>query len=364
MRKCKFRSLTYLLLIMLVFLAVGCAANLPDQNNESEGNLQNETIEDNDKTYSEFEKIREKSDEFLKKNKPISISAQELYEKAILGNDPSYYLVDIRGGSHFAAAHITSSINIPYADTWKQLKVELLPKDKKIVLICYSGHTSSQTAAFWGMLGLDVVALENGMAGWSTYESIIGSTSLACETFDYPLVTENNNEIMENSLPTINEGITEETSLLLKVSEKYLKGSYAPVILASEVKEKILEGAEANNYFLVDIRTNQHYQKGYIAQSINIPLQQLVQVENLKKLPNDRKIIVIGYDGHDASQAVRLLVQLGYSATALKDGIRVWNGNEEITGIQGISCENVKNLPTEQLNYQPKDNSAPATCSG
>ena len=90
MRKCKFRSLTYLLLIMLVFLAVGCAANLPDQNNESEGNLQNETIEDNDKTYSEFEKIREKSDEFLKKNKPISISAQELYEKAILGNDPSY----------------------------------------------------------------------------------------------------------------------------------------------------------------------------------------------------------------------------------------------------------------------------------
>ena len=123
-------------------------------------------------------------------------------------------------------------------------------------------------------------------------------------------------------------------------------------------------GAEANNYFLVDIRTNQHYQKGYIAQSINIPLQQLVQVENLKKLPNDRKIIVIGYDGHDASQAVRLLVQLGYSATALKDGIRVWNGNEEITGIQGISCENVKNLPTEQLNYQPKDNSAPATCSG
>ena len=125
-----------------------------------------------------------------------------------------------------------------------------------------------------------------------------------------------------------------------------------------------MDTAEVNNYFLVDIRANQHYHNGHISGSINIPFQQLVQMENLKKLPSDKKLILIGYDGHDASQAVRLLVQLGYSATALKDGIRVWNGNEEITGIQGISCENVKNLPTEQLNYQPKTDSAPATCSG
>jgi len=363
MRKYKLDFLKYSLLILLIFLVVGCAANIPNQDKELDSSLQIETIQNNENVYSEFELIREKTEDFLKQNKPISISAQELYEKAILGNDPNYYLVDIRGGSHFAAAYIPGSVNIPYEDTWKQLKLELLPKDKKIVLICYSGHTSSQTATFWGMLGFDAVALENGMAGWSTYESIIGSTPLACEPFDYPLVSENNIEIMENSLPAIKEGITDATNLLIKVSEIYIKGSYAPVILASEVEE-VLESAEVNNYFLVDVRANQHYHNGHIAGSINIPFQQLVQKENLKKLPNDRKIILIGYDGHDASQAVRLLVQLGYSATALKDGIRVWNGNAEVTGIQGINCGNVKNLPTEQLNYQPKTDSAPATCSG
>ncbi|MDK2822914.1 MAG: sulfur-carrier protein adenylyltransferase/sulfurtransferase [Clostridia bacterium] len=356
------RLLSYFLVVFLALSLVGCAANVPEGTKNIENSMSKST-NGSEKSNNEFEIIRQVSDKFLKNNKVKLITARELYERVILTGDKSFHIVDIRGGSHFAEAHIPGSINIPYGETWKELKTEFLPRDKKIVLVCYSGHTSSQTAAFWGMLGFDVVVLKNGMAGWSKYEQFIGSTPLACEPFDFPLVSDVVKE-QSFSLPVIKEGITDPTSLIRKRSENYLKGNFSPVILAKDVKERIVDGIEGNNFYLVDIRTLEHYQTGHIAGSINIPLKTVAEIDSLKKLPTDKKIIVIGYDGHDASQVVRILVQLGYNATAMKDGIRIWNGNEQVTGIQGINCANVKNLPTDKLNYKPKTDSAPATCSG
>jgi rhodanese-related sulfurtransferase len=98
--------------------------------------------------------------------------------KKALDKDPSkYFLLDIRKPEDFKSGHIKGSKNI----FWKDLldNLDVLPKDKKIVLICYVGQTSSQMLVSLSLLKYDVISLKFGMgispvegipvAGWLDY---------------------------------------------------------------------------------------------------------------------------------------------------------------------------------------------------
>lgn len=98
--------------------------------------------------------------------------------KKDLDKDPNkYFLLDIRKSEDFKKGHIKGAKNI----FWKELlnNLDKIPNDKKIVLICYVGHTASQMLVFLQMLGYDVIALKFGMgvspvegipvAGWFDY---------------------------------------------------------------------------------------------------------------------------------------------------------------------------------------------------
>ncbi|MCO5261155.1 MAG: rhodanese-like domain-containing protein [Crocinitomicaceae bacterium] len=58
-------------------------------------------------------------------------------------NRLTYYIIDVREQYEFEFSHISSE-NIPMADVIKQL--EILPRDKKVVLICNSGNRAEPLA--------------------------------------------------------------------------------------------------------------------------------------------------------------------------------------------------------------------------
>jgi rhodanese-related sulfurtransferase len=100
----------------------------------------------------------------------------ELYQA--LGKDPDqFFLLDVRKPEDFKRGHIKGSTNIFWLDLMDNLNK--LPTDKKIVLICYVGHTTSQVLVILRLLGYDVVALKFGLgrspvqgvpvAGWLDY---------------------------------------------------------------------------------------------------------------------------------------------------------------------------------------------------
>jgi rhodanese-related sulfurtransferase len=92
--------------------------------------------------------------------------------KRILDNDvEDLFLLDIRKPEDYIKGHIPGSTNIFWLDLFKPESLEKLPKDKTIVLICYVGHTASQSMAFLELLGYDVVVLKFGM-GISPVEEI------------------------------------------------------------------------------------------------------------------------------------------------------------------------------------------------
>ena len=98
--------------------------------------------------------------------------------KKSLDKDPKkYFLLDIRKPEDYKKGHIKGTKNI----FWKDLlnRLDELPTDKTIVIICYVGHTASQMLISLRLLGYRAIALKFGMgispiegipvAGWVDY---------------------------------------------------------------------------------------------------------------------------------------------------------------------------------------------------
>ncbi|MBS4026753.1 MAG: rhodanese-like domain-containing protein [Clostridia bacterium] len=294
---------------------------------------------------NQFELLAEASDLFFKENRIQIMEPADVYNKVLLIGNPNYYVVDLRLSGHFAGGSIQGSVNIPYSSTWRMGQIAKLPKDKKLVLVCYSGHTASQTAAFWTMLGYDVAVMRYGMAGWTKNKDIIGSGTLPCAPFDNPISQEPIQFNDSYTLPGIDEEVTNLAELIAKQSEKFLTSGKGSVITIGTVQTRIVEGNE-DGLLLVDIRQSQDYQAGHLPGAINIPFQSLAEPANLEKLPSDKTVVLICYNGHFASQAARVLNQLGYETVAMKDGMSAWTPDSAIIGANPIDCSWIVDYPT------------------
>ena len=87
------------------------------------------------------------------------ITPEELHKKDL----SKFFLLDIRKPEDFKKGHIKGAKNIFWLNLLDDKNLKKLPKDKKIVLICYVGHTSSQMMVSLKLLGYDVISLKFGM---------------------------------------------------------------------------------------------------------------------------------------------------------------------------------------------------------
>ena len=101
----------------------------------------------------------------------------DLYKLVKKGTPHDLFIIDLRKPEDFAKGHIKGAVNIFWLDIIKNLNK--LPIDKKIVLYCYVGHTSSQVLVLLKLLGYEVLSLKFGLgispvkgipiAGWVNY---------------------------------------------------------------------------------------------------------------------------------------------------------------------------------------------------
>ena len=89
------------------------------------------------------------------------ISSTSLNEK-LQAADDSIFVLSIRQPDAYAEGHIPTAINIPWAAGMNE-QFNTLPRDKTIVVQCYSGQTAGQTTAVLRFLGYDAVSLNGGM---------------------------------------------------------------------------------------------------------------------------------------------------------------------------------------------------------
>ena len=72
----------------------------------------------------------------------------------------------------------------------------------------------------------------------------------------------------------------------------------------------------------LDVRTDQEYQAGHIADSLHIPLQELPDRKD--ELDGDRPVVVVCQVGQRSGLAASFLAEHGYDASNLDGGLESW----------------------------------------
>ncbi|MEW6019861.1 MAG: rhodanese-like domain-containing protein, partial [Pseudomonadota bacterium] len=244
-----------------------------------------------------------------------TISAAKLSEKLAGADKATLFLVDIRSKADYDKGHIEGATQIDFKQWAASDNLAKLPKDKKIVVICYTGNTAAQTAMGMRMLGFDAIVLRAGMNGW-TQTGMTQTVVNDLATTDNPVVT-TPSTVQAKDAPAGGQELTkpsdsEYQTLAEKANSMMSKmpgdGEYANnTIAAAKLSEKLGNAAEKDKVFVVDIRSKADFDKGHIDGAVNIPYLSVAVPDNLKLLPKDKKVVVVCYTGNTAGQITTLL---------------------------------------------------------
>ena len=83
---------------------------------------------------------------------------------------------------------------------------------------------------------------------------------------------------------------------------------------------------EEKDYILLDVRTKEEYDSGYIPGAINIPLSEINETTIIALPDKSQKILVYCRSGNRSKQASEKLVKLGYKNIIEIGGINSWKG--------------------------------------
>lgn len=269
---------------------------------------------------SEFDVIATAADDYL--NAPttvFNISSKDLLLK-MLDGDP--YILSIRSSADYTTGHIPGAVNMSAQNLFKPENLVKLPRDKKIYVYCYTGHTGSQVAALLNLCGYDATNLTWGIMGW-TKDTSVATKQFSNPTTDLPTET-TVNESTTTTLPTLDyTSSTDESEIIQAACDNYASSGFKN-ITANVLYGLITDGDPTNDPIIVSVRKAADYATGHIPGAINILSTGIAKTENLPKLNPDKQIVVYCYTGRSGSQATAILNTLGYDAVNLLWGISGW----------------------------------------
>lgn len=351
---------TGLLMGTLLLTATGCnseeASVMADEENENQNEQEQETsVETN-----VFSDLMEMSAAYMEDPNFNVINGSQLYDRTVFDSPDDFVVLDVRDTTTFIQGHIPGAVNVPFRVSGLEHMYLELPKDKKVYVVCFSGHTASQTVGMLNTLGYDAEALQFGMGGYASGTEL--GSNIPGGAADLPVVTTGYEFTETYELPEVQSDETDINEMAFEQAQAFLDRETPAVIGAPDVKELIDEG-QMDEYQLIDIRLEEHYLQGHIEEAVNIPYKELFSEENLSQLDPDKTSVIIGYNGYDASQVTRLLGQLEYSPVPMAYGMSIWSGDESIVGDYMFDFSNIYDLPVNELKFDMDSGDVEAGCS-
>jgi rhodanese-related sulfurtransferase len=120
----------------------------------------------------------------------FQLSRTQLVPLLNAGNS-SIYIIDVRqatGNAGYATGHIAGAHNIPFQNMSAAVAAGLVPQNKIIIDVCYTGQTGAQTTAILRALGYTAYNLSGGMAAWNNATRVSAAAPIAVGE-NYPIVT-------------------------------------------------------------------------------------------------------------------------------------------------------------------------------
>jgi glyoxylase-like metal-dependent hydrolase (beta-lactamase superfamily II)/rhodanese-related sulfurtransferase len=211
-------------------------------------------------------------DEALERElKPLSLDA------VLRLQNSGAIVLDVRDPADFEGSHLAGSTNIGLGGTYATWAGTVLEREKPIMIVAEPGR-ETEAALRLGRIGFDYVAgyLQGGMQALFTRPDLVRRT----------------------------ERITAAT-------------------LAEQL-------AEAVPPFVLDVRTPREWQEKHIAESVNIPLNHLL--ERLAEVPRERHVVLHCASGYRSAIAASLLELHGIPQIAdLVGGFAAWEASQLAT---------------------------------
>lgn len=98
----------------------------------------------------------------------------ETVKEIVDSESDEYVIVSVRKAEDYALGHVKGAVNIPFGAGMQDALAEL-PKDKKIIVYCYTGQTGSQTAAILRLLGYEAYNMQFGMGSAESEKGWLGA---------------------------------------------------------------------------------------------------------------------------------------------------------------------------------------------
>ena len=257
-----------------------------------------------------------------------SIEAAELHALLDDGNtenDP--YVISLRSAKDYASGHIPGAVNMDVKTMFTRDKLQTIPPDRKVVVVCYTGQTAGQAAAALNMLGYDTYNLLYGMSSWTTdpevYVQRFEPESSVCSR---PVETEPHQPGGPYELPRrLTSGAVDVSTA---VESYFAKG--AKFVKTADVYEILNDGDPDNDPYVISIRDPQDYAKGHIPGAVNMDAKTMFELDGLATVPPDREIVVVCYAGQTSAQVAAGLNVLGYDAYSLLFGMSSWSDDAAV----------------------------------
>jgi len=292
------------------------------------------------RTFNARAAMIEAADTYAKSGPAHIISATDL-NNVVLAKDAAYQIVDVRSAAHFALGHIEGAINIPFKTIADDASLAKLDRSKKIVVVCYTGETSSQTTMVWSLLGYDARALLFGMSGWVADKAIVGIDIPTGVAAGYPTTTAPSTARRSYRAPRLSREYKGVAEAVKGQTKAYFAKGLAPVMTATQVHE-VLE-AKDPGYQIISVRESADYATGHIAGAPNLVWSDLAN--QLGKLDPKKTTIVYCYTGNLGGEDAMLLNLMGYEAYNMMSGMSSWNADPAVGGLVGFNPANAFNFP-------------------
>lgn len=98
----------------------------------------------------------------------------ETVKEIVDSESDDYVILSVRKAEDYAKGHVKGAINIPFGAGMQDALAQL-PKDKKIIVYCYTGQTASQTTAILRLLGYEAYNMQFGMGSVETKSGWLGA---------------------------------------------------------------------------------------------------------------------------------------------------------------------------------------------
>lgn len=253
-------------------------------------------------------------------NFPLIINP-DVVNTAVLTNDATMAIIDIRAAVDYEKGHIQGAVNVPVADLITYYETNNLAAKANVAIVCYTGQTAAWSASLLRMLGYDNVrSMKWGMSSWHTdfdrWSANIANTGKA------QFETTAHDKPAAGKLPELATGKTVGS----EIAKERIKAVLAESFDAAKISIATVL-ANPGNYFIANFWPVAYYtDPGHIMGAYNYQPKtasanaDFMYDNFLKTLPTDKTIVVYCYTGQTSAFVAAYLRVLGYDAKSLLFG--------------------------------------------